>query len=74
MSRTSSKTAPPLVLEVDAGRQRLDPALADRTVAAGERGEIRDAGHLEPDDERRVVRDPCASVSAKRTRTWWVNG
>jgi hypothetical protein len=47
-----------LVLEVDAGRQCLEPALADRTVAAGERGEIRDAGHLEPDDERRVVRDP----------------
>ena len=47
----------PLVLEVDAGRQRLDAAVADRLVAAGERREVGDAGHFQPDDERRMVGD-----------------
>ena len=33
------------------------PPVADRLVAAGERGQVGDAGLLEPDDERRVVGD-----------------
>ena len=45
-------------MHLDRGRQRLDPARLDRQVAAGVLGEVRDAGDLEPDDERGVVRDP----------------
>src|SRR5512132_3721966 len=47
-----------LVLDVDAGRERLDPAFPNRRITACERGKIRDPRLLEPDDERRVVRDP----------------
>ncbi len=46
-----------LVLEVDARRERLDAAFADRAVAARERRQVRDPRLLEPDDERRVVGD-----------------
>ena len=42
---------------MDLGRQRLETPLADRLVAACVFREVRDAGDLEPDDERRVVRD-----------------
>jgi len=37
--------------------ERLDAPVADPLVAAGVRSEIRDARDLEPDDERRMVRD-----------------
>jgi len=47
-----------LVLQVDAGRERLDAALADRLVAARERREVGDPRLLEPDDERRMMGDP----------------
>ena len=47
-----------VVLDVDTGRQRLDPPVANRPVATGERRKVGDARLLEPDDERRVVRDP----------------
>ena len=46
-----------LVLEMDTGRQGLDPALADRAVAAGELLEVGDARDLEPDHVRRVMGD-----------------
>ena len=47
-----------VVADVHLGRQRLDPLLLDRPVAARVLGEPADARDLEPDDERRVVRDP----------------
>ena len=47
-----------VVAHVDRGRQRLDPLRLDRQIAAGVLGEVRDAGDLEPDHERGVVRDP----------------
>ena len=37
--------------------ERLEPLFAERVVAAGVLGEVRDAGDLEPDEIRRVVRD-----------------
>ena len=40
------------------GRQCFDPVRLDSPVAAGELGQVRNAGDLEPDHERRVVRDP----------------
>ena len=50
-------SADAVVLEVDAGRQRLDALLADVLVAACVGVEVGDAGLLQPDDERGVVRD-----------------
>ena len=47
----------PVVPETDLGRQRLETPLPDRLVAARSFREVGDAGDLEPDDERRVVRD-----------------
>ena len=46
-----------LVGDLDAGRQRLDAACADRGVATGHRGQQRDAGLLEPHEVRGVVGD-----------------
>src|SRR6185437_7562457 len=37
---------------------RLDPAVTQRLVAAGEGAQVLDARHLEPDEIRGVVRDP----------------
>ena len=47
-----------VVTDVHLGRQRLDPLLLDRPVAARVLGQPADARDLEPDDEGRVVRDP----------------
>ena len=44
-------------MDVHLGRERLDPSRLDRQVAAGVLRQVRDAGDLEPDDERRVVGD-----------------
>ena len=46
-----------VVADEDLRRQRLDPSIADRLVAAGVRLEVGDARDLEPDDERGVMRD-----------------
>ncbi len=46
-----------VVTDEDLCRQRLEPAVADRLVAAGVRLEVLDAGDLEVDDEGGVVRD-----------------
>ena len=46
-----------MVADADFGRQRLDASVADRLVPASVSGEVRDARDLEPDNERRVVRD-----------------
>lgn len=47
----------PVVTDADLRRECLDAPVADRLVAARVGGEIRDAGDLEPDDERSVMRD-----------------
>jgi hypothetical protein len=48
----------PVIPNVHFGRQRFDPLGPDSAITAGELGEICDARDLEPDHERRVVRDP----------------
>ena len=45
------------VVDPDSGRQRLDSLRLDRAIAAGVICQVRHAGHLEPDDERRVMGD-----------------
>jgi len=40
--------------------ERLDPAVAQRLIAACERAQILDAGDFEPDEVRRVVGDPLS--------------
>ena len=47
-----------VVAEEDLGRERLDPTIPDRLIAPGERLQVGDARHLEPYDERGVMRDP----------------
>ncbi len=56
----------PLVLEVDAGRERLDAAVADRLVAARERCQVRDASLLEP-DRRRMRGGRCPARRSRRS-------
>ena len=46
-----------VVADVNLRRQRFHAALADRLISAGVFGEMLDSSDLEPDDERRVVRD-----------------
>jgi hypothetical protein len=49
--------------------ERLDAVIAQRLVAAGVLAEVFDARDLVPDEYEALWAIPCASVSAKRTRT-----
>jgi hypothetical protein len=64
-------------------RRRLDPVVAERLVAAGERRQILDPSHLEPDEVDGVVSDPlrvglreadrdlgCEAVALDRRTLW----
>ena len=60
---SSSKTADCSVANARLEHERLDAAVAERLVSAGELPQVLDARDLKPDDVRGVVRDPlCVGV------------